>query len=61
MPEPVGKIRIRLSVEDATHASLRVLAAKSGLSMSAYCEAVVLDAVRSGRVVKDEPTKGKKK
>ena len=60
MPEPDGKTRIRLSVEDAAHASLRVLAAKSGLSMSAYCEAVVMEAVRKERVVKDEPTKGKK-
>lgn len=62
MPEPEGKKRVRLDVNEGAHADLRVLAAKSGLSMSAYCEAVVMEAVRAARVVKaGEPKKGRKK
>jgi predicted HicB family RNase H-like nuclease len=57
MPESEGKMRIRLSVEEKAHADLRVLAAKSRLSMSAYCEALVLEAVRTGRVLGESATR----
>lgn len=47
--EEVEKIRIRLSVLPHYHDSLRVLAAKSKMSMSQYCEAVVLEAIEQSR------------
>jgi predicted HicB family RNase H-like nuclease len=52
MPEPVDKKRVRLSVDNDKHDELRVLAARSGMSMSQYCEAVVLEAVQKKRVLK---------
>lgn len=54
MPEPEGKIRVRLGIDPDTHKDLRVLAAECGLSMSQYCEAVVLEAVRKRKKVKAE-------
>jgi 5-methylcytosine-specific restriction endonuclease McrA len=52
------RLRVRLDLPNADHAELRVLAAKSGMSMSQYCAAVVLEAIRKGREVK--PPKGEK-
>lgn len=52
MPEPEGKVRVRLDVPEETHEQLRVLAARSGMSMAKYCETLVLEAVRKERVLK---------
>lgn len=46
--------RVRLDIPDREHDELRVLAAKSGVSMAHYCKVVVLEAVRKGRVLKPE-------
>lgn len=54
MPEPEGKVRVRLDIEEKSHNELRVLAARSGVSMAKYCETVVMEAVRKGRVLKPE-------
>jgi predicted HicB family RNase H-like nuclease len=51
------KVRVRLGIEPKAHDELRVLAARSGLSMSQYCEALVMEAIRKERVIK---TEGKK-
>lgn len=52
MPEEEPeKIRIRLGVLPHYHDTLRVLAAKSKMSMSQYCEAVVIDAIEKAREV----------
>lgn len=52
MPEPEGKVRVRLDIPPEDRDQLRVLAAQSGLSMAAYCAAVVRESIRKGRVVK---------
>lgn len=54
MPEPENTTRVRLDIPDADHEVLRVLAAKSGMSMSHYCRTLVLEAVRKQRVLKPE-------
>ncbi len=54
MPEPENATRVRLDIPDRDHDELRVLAAKSGLSMSQYCKALVLEAIRKGRILKSE-------
>lgn len=46
------KVRIRVGVPPDSHPRLRVLAAESGMSMSAYCEALIADAIKHGRVLK---------
>jgi hypothetical protein len=53
-----GWRKVRLDVRDQTHDELRVLAARSGLSMAAYCEMLVEEAVERDRVLK--PKKEKK-
>lgn len=63
MPDADEFVRVRLDLLKADHAELRVLAARSGLSMSQFCATVVLDAIRKGRVVtpppEPKPKKGK--
>lgn len=54
MPEPEGKVRVRLDIEEKSHDELRVLAARSGVSMAKYCETIVMEAIRKGRVLKAE-------
>lgn len=61
MPDDDDFVRVRLDLRKPDHAELRVLAARSGLSMSQYCAAVVLEAIRKQRVVKSPPKeKGEK-
>lgn len=57
MPESEDTVRVRLDVPTAEHDKLRVLAAKSGVSMSQYCRALVSEAIRKDRVLKPEPKK----
>jgi hypothetical protein len=57
MAEPEGKTRVRLDIPDAEHEELRVLAARSGMSMAAYCGQLVREAVRKQRVLKPEKEK----
>lgn len=53
MPDDDEKYtRVRLDLLKASHAELRVLAARSEMSMSQYCAAVVMEAIRKQRVVK---------
>ncbi len=59
MPEPENTTRVRLDIPNDDHDTLRVLAAKSGISMSQYCKAVVLEAVHKGRIVKEAKEKKK--
>ena len=54
MAEPEKTTRVRLDIPDDEHNDLRVLAAKSGVSMAEYCRVVVLGAVRKGRILKTE-------
>lgn len=49
MPEDAEKIRIRLGVLPKYHDTIRVLAAKSKMSMSQYCEVLVIEAAEEGR------------
>lgn len=49
---PETKARVRLDIPEKDREELRVLAARSGLSMAAYCAAVVQEAIQKGRVVK---------
>ena len=61
MPETEGKVRVRLAVAEATRNELRVLAAKTGLSMSEYAEAVVEEAVKQKRLIQPKPVKPAKR
>ena len=61
MPESEGKVRVRLAVAVATRDDLRVLAAKSALSMSEYAEAVVEEAVKQKRLIHPKPVKPAKR
>ena len=54
MPEPENTTRVRLDLPNADHDELRMLAAKSKVSMAEFCRLVVQEAIRKGRVVKAE-------
>ena len=58
MPDKDEFVRVRLDLLKSDHAELRVLAARSGMSMSQFCAALVLEAIRKQRVVKP-PKEGK--
>ncbi len=60
MPEPDGKVRVRLDIAEKSHDELRVLAARSGMSMARYCETIVLEAIAKCRVLKS-PLRKKRK
>ncbi len=48
------KVRVRVGVPPDEHLKLRALAGASGMSMSAYCETLILDAIRTRRMVTQE-------
>ena len=47
MPISDEKMRIRLAIPPLDHDQLRILAAKAKLSMSQYCEAIILEAIQA--------------
>ena len=54
MPEPDNTTRVRLDLPDEDHDELRMLAARSKMSMAEYCRLVVLESIRKGRVIRPE-------
>lgn len=59
MSVPPGRNHVRLELDDAQHALLRVMAAQNGMSMAAYARAIVVQAIEA---IPSQPTaRGRKK